>query len=137
MNGRMVRGVISPWTWLYSSNLYSNNQGDLPRNFSDKNVQHTCIRVMGTQKYLKKSCYHRIECTTVTFLAVFMCRRPLNSAALSTTTHRKLEKMSDGTSTQVRAQMTNKYRIKIIHRELYNVRDLPWGRDQKNRERIL
>ena len=32
----------------HSSNLYSNNQGDLSRSSSDKDVHHTHIRMMGT-----------------------------------------------------------------------------------------
>jgi len=68
----------------------------------------------GTQKYLEERCYHHIECTAATFFAAFMWRRPLNSAVLATTTHRKPKRLSDGTDTQVRAQMTNKYRIKMI-----------------------
>ena len=59
--------------------MYSNDQGDLPRNSSDKDMHHKRIRMMGTQKYLRKSCYHRIECTVATFLAAFMWRRPLDS----------------------------------------------------------
>ena len=51
--------------------MYSNDQGDLPRNSSDKDVHYKRIRIMGTQKYLRKSCYHRIECTAATFLAAF------------------------------------------------------------------
>ena len=54
-----------------------------------------------------------------------MWRRPLNSAALVTTTHRKPKKVSDGIDTQVRVQMINKYRIKMVQKELYNVRDPP------------
>ena len=54
---------------------------------------------MGTQKYLSKSCYHRIECPTANFLATFMWRRPLNSTVLVTTTHRKPESVSNVTST--------------------------------------
>ena len=80
---------------------------------------------MGTQKYLREKCYHRIKYTTVTFLATFMWRRLLNSAALVTTTHRKPKKVSDGTDTQVRTQMINKCRIKMVQRELYNVKDPP------------
>ena len=80
---------------------------------------------METQKYLRESCYHCIECTTATFLTAFMLRKPLNSAALAITTYRKLERVFDGTSTQVRAQMINKCSIKIVHRELYNMRDPP------------
>ena len=121
----------------YSSNMYFNNWGDLPGSFGDKNVHHKCIRMMWTQKYLRESCYHHIECTTTTFLAAFMLRRSLNSAILATITHRKLERVSDGIDTQVRTQMINNYRIKMVQRELYNARDPSWGRDWKNRERIL
>ena len=90
------------------------------------------IRKGGESKnILRESCYHRIKCITATFRAAFMWRRPLNSAALATTTHKKPNRVSDETGTQVRAQMTNKWRIKMIQRELYNVSDLPWGRDRK------
>ena len=67
-----------------------------------------------SKKYLRKSCYHRIKCTAATFLAAFMWKRFLNSAALATTTHRKPENVSDRTSTQVRARMINKWKMKII-----------------------
>ena len=98
----------------YSSNIYSNNQGDLPGNSSDKDVHHTPIRMMGTQKYLRKSCYHRIECTATTFLAAFMWRRSLNSVVLAITTHRKPKRVSDGTDTQARSQMINRCRVKMV-----------------------
>ena len=109
----------------YSSNMYSNNQGNLPRNSSDRDVHHKHTRRRGTQKYLRESCYHCIECTVATFLAVFMWRRSLNNAALAIITHRKPKRVFDGTGTQVRAQMTNKCRIKMVQREIYNVRDPP------------
>ena len=109
----------------YSSNMYSSNQDDLLGSSSDKDVHYKGIRMMGTQKYLRKSCYHCIEYTAVTFLATFILKRPLNNVALTTTTHRKLENVFDGTDTQVKAQMINKCRIKMVQRELYNVRDHP------------
>ena len=31
------------------------------------------------QKYLRKSCYHRIKCITAAFLAALMWKKPLNS----------------------------------------------------------
>ena len=105
--------------------MYSNNQGDLLRSSSGRDVHHEHTRRRGTQKYLRKSCHHRIEYTAATFLVAFMWRRPLNSAVLATTTHRKPKRVSDGTSTQVRAQMINKCRIKMVQGELYNVRDPP------------
>ena len=106
--------------------MYSNNQGNLPRNSSDKDVHHEHTRKRGTQKYLMESCYHRIECTASTFLAAFMWKRPLNSVALATTTHRKPKRVSDETGIQVRAQMINKCRIKMVQRELYNGKDPPY-----------
>ena len=109
----------------YNSNIYSNNQGDLPRNSSEKDVHHEHTRKRGTQKYLRESCYHSIECTAATFLTVFMWRRLLNGIALATTTHRKPNRVSNGTNTQVRAQMINKCKIKMVQKELYNVRDPP------------
>ena len=84
-----------------------------------------------TMKYLRKSCCHRIECLTANFLVAFMWRRPLNSAALATITHRKPERGFYGTNTQVVAQIINKCKIKIVQKELYNVRDPPWIRTVK------
>jgi len=78
---------------------------------------------MRAEKYLRKSYYHRIECSAANSLAVFMWRRPLSSAALVTPTQRGLMRVSDGTSTQVMAWTNNKWRAKIIQREIYNVRD--------------
>ena len=64
-----------------------------------------------------------------------MWRRPLNNAALATTTHKKPKRVSDGTDTRVGAQMINKCRIKIVQKELYNVRDPPQIGDRKNHRR--
>ena len=58
-------------------------------------------------------------------MTAFMWRRPLNSVALVTTTHRKPKRVFNGIDTQVKAQMINKCRIKMVQRELYNVRDSP------------
>ena len=88
-----------------------------------------------TQKYLRENCYHIIKCTTAIFLAAFMWRRPLNSVTLATTTHRRSEGESDGTSTQVATQMINKYKIKMIQKGIYKVRDPPWERGREKREK--
>ena len=82
------------------------------------------LKEMGeSPKDLRKFCCHRIKCTITTFLAAFMCRRYLNSEILVITTHREPEEVSDGTNTQVKSQMNNKCRVKIIQRELYNVKN--------------
>ena len=83
----------------YVSYTCSNDHDNLPGRSIDKDVYHEHLRMMGPQKYLRESCCHRIKCTTATFLAAFMLRRPLNSIALATTTHRKQERVSDGTDT--------------------------------------
>ena len=74
-------------------------------------------------KDLRKSYCHRIKCTVITFLAVFMWRRHLNSEILVITTHKEPEEVSDGIYTQVKSQMNDKCRVKMIQRELYNVKN--------------
>ena len=87
----------------YSSNMYSNNQGDPLGNSSNKDMHHEHIRMKETQKYLVERCYYHIECIATTFLATFMWRRLLNNIVLATITHRRSKRVSDGTDTQVRA----------------------------------
>ena len=96
--------------------------------FQGAQEMRTCLMNMKererAQKYLRKSCYHRIKFTVATFLAAFMWRRHLNNEILVTTTHRKLGEVSDGIGTQVKSQMINKCKVKMIQRELYNVNNL-------------
>ena len=131
----VVRGGTPPRIWWMHLKYLFQQLEYLPGNSIDWDVPHEHARRKETKKHLRKSCYHRIKCTTATFLAAFMWRKPLNSAASVTTAHRKPEKLSNGTSTQIRAQMINKCRMKMIQRESYNMRDPPWEMDHKNRER--
>ena len=113
------------------SNVYSITQSDFLGNFAERDVHREHTRRVEARKYLRKNCCHHIECPAINFLAVFIWRRPLNSVALATITHKKSERVSDGTSTQVVAQIINKCKIKIVQIELYNRRDPPWIGDQK------
>ena len=117
--------------------MYSITQSDIPRNSTEKEVLYEHTGRMGVRKYLRKNCYYRIKCLATNFLAVFMWKRPLNSAVLTTTIHRKLERVSNGTNTQVVAQMINKCRIKIVQEELYNVRDPPWIGNREKERKLL
>ena len=54
-----------------------------------------------------------------------MWRKRLNSAILANATHIELGKVVDGTSTQVRVQMINRWRVKMIQKRLYKVGDSP------------
>ena len=74
-------------------------------------------------KDLRKSYCHRIKYTITTFLAAFMWRRYQNSQTLVITTQRESEEVSDGTNTQVKSQMNDKCRVKMIQRELYNIKN--------------
>ena len=76
----------------------------------------------GDTKYLSKNCHHHIECTTTTFLAALMWRRPLNSA---TTTHKGLKEVSDGIGAQVEAWIINNCKAQMIRKSLYNIEKPP------------
>ena len=78
---------------------------------------------MGFEKYLRKNCYHCIECSAANSLIEFMWRKPLNNVALVTLTHKEPIRVFDGTSIQVVAWTIDKWRAKIIQMEIYNVRD--------------
>ena len=75
-------------------------------------LEHT--REKEILKYLRESCYHRIKCTATTFLTAFIWKRPLNSATLTTATHRKPERMYDGTGSQVSVRMINMWTVRMI-----------------------
>ena len=54
----------------------------------------------------------------------------MNSTTLVVATHRKLEKATNETSTQVVTCMINKWRAKINEKEVYNVRN-PLGKGDR------
>ena len=119
-------------------NIYSVCQPNPPESSNKRDILHEHTRRKETQKYLRESCHYRIKCTAATFLAAFMWRRPLNSTTLATTTHKKSERVSDGTGTQVRVRMINRWRVKMIQRRIYKVKDSSWKRgDKKERKRTL
>ena len=64
-----------------------------------------------------------------------MWRGPVNSAALATTTHTKIEGVSDGTSTQVRVQIINKCKVMMALRRLYK-KGSPHEKEDRNKERM-
>ena len=55
----------------------------------------------------------------------------MNSATLATATHKELEKVTDGISTQVGAQIINKWRVKMTQKKIYKVEDSSWRGDRK------
>jgi len=47
-------------------------QGNIPRDSIDKDTHHEGIGQRGTMKYLRESCYHRIECSITNSLAALI-----------------------------------------------------------------
>ena len=56
----------------HRSNIDPNDQSDLLGSSNDRDVCHKHTRKMGTQKYLRESCYHCIECSVANSLATLM-----------------------------------------------------------------
>ena len=67
-----------------------------------------------------------------------MWRKHLNSETLVTTTHKEPEDVADGTNTQVKSQMNDKCRVKMIRKVLYNVKNhlCKRGRQKGEREEV-
>ena len=65
-----------------------------------------------------------------------MWRRHLNSETLVTTTYTELEDVVDGTNTQVKSQMNDKCRVKMIRKELYNVKNPSYKRRKRGRRSL-
>ena len=89
-------------------NVPSVIQGDISGVSIDKNMHYEHTRRMRARKYLRKGCCHRIKCSAANFLVALVWKRPQNSVALVTPTHRELVKVSDEISTQVMAWTTDK-----------------------------
>ena len=70
--GEVAQGVVSPWIDEAQIKCISYIQSDLPGNFIDRDVYYERIGRMEAQKYLRESCYHRIECSVTSSLASLM-----------------------------------------------------------------
>ena len=109
------------------------------RTFQEALERRTCPTdlkgMWESPKDLRRSCCRRIKCTVTTFLVAFMSRRHLNSETFVTTTHKEPEDVADGTDTQVKSQMNDKCKVKMIRKELYNVKNPLCRGDGKNQKR--
>ena len=85
-------------------------------------------------KYLRKNYHHHIKYTAATFLAALIWRRPLNSAALAATTHIGLKGVSDRMGAQVGVQVTNKCKLQMTRKSLYNVEKPTGKKGRKKKE---
>ena len=95
--GEVARGVVSPWIDEAQIKCISYVQSDFSGNSTDKDMYYERIGEMEAQKYLRESCYHRIECSVANFLAALMRKWSLNSAFQSYSYPRRLQECADGT----------------------------------------
>jgi len=89
--GKKVQGGTSPWT----------RQTQIKCILKQLKCTPWTREREENSKYLRKSYHPHIKCTSATFLAALMWRRPLNSAALAATTHKGLKGVFDGMDIQV------------------------------------
>ena len=52
--------------------VWSTIQSNVPGDFIDKDIHHESTGQREAMKYLRESCYHRIECFATNSLAVLM-----------------------------------------------------------------
>ena len=85
LRGKIQMGRQSEKEYLlrqakHRSNIDPNDQSDLLGSSNNRDVRHKRTRKMGTQKYLRESCYyHHIECSVTNSLAALIRKWPLNS----------------------------------------------------------
>ena len=53
---------------------------------------------------------------------------------MANATHRRLRKVADGTSTQMKVQMINRCRVKISQKGLYKLKDSPQKKKRKKKK---
>ena len=67
-----MRRSISSAKRSRDQNVFSIIQSNILGNSIDKNMHYECTRQMGAVKYLRESCYHRIEYFVANSLAALM-----------------------------------------------------------------
>ena len=76
--------------------MYSTIQDNILGSFIDKGINYERTGEMGTQKYLKESCYYRIECSAANSLVTLMRKWYLNSAFHLYSYFQRLQEGADG-----------------------------------------
>ena len=70
--GEVVRGVVSPRINEARTSVYPIVHSNFPGNSTDRDVNYQRTGRMEAQKYLRESCYHRIEYSIPNSLAALM-----------------------------------------------------------------
>ena len=100
-----------------------------------RNASQTCWKGGSLQNIYGKVATSTLNTSYLLFMTVFMWNRSLNSVSQEIIIQKKLKKKSDGTNTQVVAQMMNKCRGRMVQKDyiMGNIFHKVGG--EKNRER--
>jgi len=73
------RRSISSAKWSRDQKVFSVIQSDILENSINKDMHYKRTGQIGAEKYLRESCYHRIECSIANSLVTLMRKWYLNS----------------------------------------------------------
>ena len=108
----MPRRNISSDKQSTDQSVYPIVQSDIPGNSTDKDVRHKRTRGIGAKKYLRESCYNRIECSVANSLAVLMRKGYLNSVFQPYNYPQRLLEDADGIRINP-SNLPSRWRIKM------------------------
>ena len=106
--------------------VWSAIHGNIPRDSIDKDIHHEGIGQKGTMKYLRESCYHRIECSVTYSLAALIWKWYLNSNFQPYNYSLKLQKDTNGTRINVK-NVVYTWRVDMKEGRPYKRERIPWG----------
>ena len=110
-------------------------QNDIPGTSSDKDMYHERTGQMGAVKYLRESCYNRIECFVTNTLTTLMRKWYLNSNFQSYSYSQRLQEGADGTMINTNNLMYM-WRVEIKERREYKIERRPrWKGIRELREK--
>ena len=119
MNVSLAKQSWGPKVW-------SAIQGNVPGDSIDKDIHHEGTRQRGTMKYLRESCYHRIECYVANSLATLMYKWYMNSNFQPYSYSQRLQEVVDGTRINVR-NLVYTWRVEMKEWGQYKKERIPWG----------
>ena len=102
-------------------------QGNVPRDSIDKDTHHESTRQREAMKYLRKNCYHCIECSVTNSLAVLIRKWYLNSNFQPYNYSQRLQDGADGTKINTN-DLIYTWRVEMKERRQYKIERRPWGK---------
>ena len=99
-------------------------QSNIPENSINKDMHYEGTKQMGAEKYLRESCYHRIEYSVTNSLATLMRKWCLNNTFQPYSYSQRLQEGADGTMINTNNLMYM-WRVEIKERREYKIERRP------------